>query len=74
MKKSIEKLRKLPERKDMHMFQGSHNSGRRAGVLIAALFFSCTTALMGQMFLGSVVGLVTDSSGAVVPQAKVQNS
>jgi len=71
MKKSIEKLRKLPERKDMHMFQGSHNSGRRAGVLIAALFFSCTTALMGQMFLGSVVGLVTDSSGAVVPQAKV---
>ncbi|MGD0223093.1 MAG: carboxypeptidase regulatory-like domain-containing protein [Terriglobia bacterium] len=53
------------------MLQGFFNSGRRVGVLITALFFLCTTALMGQMFLGSVVGQVTDTSGAVVPGAKV---
>lgn len=57
------------------MLQGFFNSGRRAGVLIAALFIILNalfaTALMGQMFLGSVVGQITDTSGAVVPGAKV---
>lgn len=50
------------------------NTVRRAAVLIAVLLTLSTlsaTSLMGQMFLGSVVGLITDSSGAVVPGAKV---
>lgn len=54
------------------MLQGFNSSGRRAGVMIAALcLLLCAIPLMGQMFLGSVVGLVTDSSGGVVPEAKV---
>ena len=56
------------------MLQATHRSGRRAAVVIAALFILSllsATVLMGQMFLGSVVGLVTDTSGAVVPEAKV---
>ena len=57
------------------MLQGFFNNGRRARVLIAALFIILNalfaTALMGQMFLGSVVGQITDTSGAVVPGAKV---
>ena len=52
-----------------------HGCGRRAGVLIAALLIISSilgaTALMGQTFLGSVVGFVTDRSGGVVPDAKV---
>ena len=50
----------------------SHRIGLRAGVAVAALFFLCATALMGQVsFLGSFVGLITDTSGGVVPGAKV---
>jgi len=53
------------------MHRSSFIGTRRAGVLIAALFL-CASALLGQVsFLGSFVGLVTDTSGAVVPGAKV---
>ncbi|MGO8787448.1 MAG: carboxypeptidase regulatory-like domain-containing protein [Terriglobia bacterium] len=56
------------------MFQGFLTGGRRAGVMFAALFILsilCATALMGQTYLGSFVGLVTDTTGGVVPEAKV---
>jgi len=38
---------------------------------ISALFVLCLAPLMAQTFTGTVVGLVTDASGALIPEAKV---
>jgi hypothetical protein len=38
---------------------------------IASLLILCVASLTAQMFTGTVVGLVTDASGAVIPEAKV---
>ncbi|MGD0126205.1 MAG: carboxypeptidase-like regulatory domain-containing protein [Terriglobia bacterium] len=55
------------------MLYGAH-SARGAAVKLAVLcilFLASATALMGQTSLGSVEGLITDSSAAMVPGAEI---
>lgn len=44
---------------------------RKICLLVVALSFAACPALFGQTTFGSITGLVTDASGAVIPSAKV---
>ena len=52
------------------MFTVQRNSASRLAVLIAAICFG-SVAAVGQLATGSIQGLVSDKSGAVVPNAAV---
>jgi Carboxypeptidase regulatory-like domain/TonB dependent receptor-like, beta-barrel len=41
-------------------------------VTLLTLFFACTVLLLGQQTVGSITGVVSDISGAVVPEAQVK--
>src|SRR5260370_1255371 len=60
-----------PDRCRVLCSQGGHSM--RSGCLITVLWLAAClpTELAGQAVYGSIVGTVTDSSGAAVPKAKV---
>ena len=44
---------------------------RLAAVLLVFGTVLCSVALFGQTYLGNINGIVTDSSGAIIPNATV---
>jgi hypothetical protein len=53
------------------MLKSSKKAGSFLGILTVLVFFSCSHSLIGQAVNGTVLGTVTDSSGATVAGAKV---